>query len=160
MNVSNLLRRPGSTREVHLEVPMTGLENSSVRVDERAPLVLDLRLESLAHGIVASGRVRGSWSAVCSRCLNPIEREFDLKLREVFEEDPIEEETYPLRDEEIDLDQPVRDLVVPDLPIVPLCAPDCLGLCPVCGVNRNEDPCSCDDLSRDPRWDALSDLEL
>ena len=160
MNVSDLLRRPGSTREVHLEVPLTGLENLSSRVDADQPLILDLRLESLTAAIVASGRVRGRWSAVCSRCLVPLEQGFDLKLREVFEEDPIEDETYPLRNDEIDLEQPVRDLVVPDLPIVPLCDPDCLGLCPTCGVNRNEDPCECRSESSDPRWDALRAFEL
>ena len=33
MNVADLLRRPGSTREVHLEAPVAGLENPSTRVD-------------------------------------------------------------------------------------------------------------------------------
>lgn len=139
---------------------MSGLENRSVRVEADRPLALDLHLVSLSTGIVASGRVHGRWSAICSRCLVPIEADFDLRLREVFEEDPIEDETYPLHQCEIDLDQPLRDLVVPELPIVPLCDPDCRGLCPVCGVNRNEDPCQCDTVSSDPRWDALRDLDL
>jgi len=107
MNVADLLRRPGSTREVHLEAPVAGLENPSTRVDADQPLTIDLRLESLSGGIVASGRVRGHWRAVCSRCLNPLEADFDLTLREVFEEDPIEDETYPLRHDEIDLLLPV-----------------------------------------------------
>jgi uncharacterized protein len=160
MNVSDLLRHPGSTRDVHLEVPVSDLENRSARIDEGTPLTLDLRLESLSHGIVANGRVRGRWSAVCSRCLAPVERDFDLRLRELFEEDPVEDETYPLEHDHIDLEQPLRDLVLPDLPIVPLCDPECLGLCPICGVNRNETGCECDTAPRDPRWDVLRDLEL
>ena len=160
MNVADLLRRPGSTREVHLEVPLPGLENPSARVDPDQPLTIDLRLESLPGGIVASGHVRGRWCAVCSRCLTSIEADFDLRLREVFEEDPIEEETYPLRHEEIDLDQPIRDLVVPELPPVPLCADECLGLCPSCGANRNDDPCDCAAEARDPRWEALRALVI
>ena len=160
MNVADLLRRPGSTREVHLEVPLSGLENPSTRVDPDEPLTIDLRLESLTGGIVASGHVRGRWRAVCSRCLTPLEADFDLRLREVFEEDPIEEETYPLRHDEIDLEQPIRDLVVPELPPVPLCADDCLGLCPTCGATLNDDPCDCAAEARDPRWDALRALAL
>jgi uncharacterized protein len=160
MNVADLLRRPGSIREVHLEVPVPGLENPSATVDPDQPLTIDLRLESLSAAIVASGRVRGRWRAVCSRCLTPLEAEFDLALREVFEEDPIEEETYPLSHDEIDLEQPVRDLVVPDLPLVPLCDEDCQGLCPSCGANRNEEPCDCYQASRDPRWDALRALVI
>ena len=148
------------TREVHLEVPVTDLENPSTRVDPDDPLTIDLRLESLSAAIVASGRVRGRWRAVCSRCLTPLEDRFDLSLREVFEEDPIEEETYPLRHEEIDLEQPIRDLVVPELPLVPLCDEACLGLCPSCGANRNDDPCECESKSRDARWDALRALVI
>ena len=160
MNVADLLRRPGTTREVHLETPVPGLENPSSRVDPDDPLTIDLRLESLTAAIVASGRVRGRWRAVCSRCLTPLAAEFELPLREVFEEDPIEEETYPLRQEEIDLEQPLRDLIVPELPIVPLCADDCLGLCPTCGADRNEAPCVCGSEGRDPRWDALRALTI
>ncbi|MDQ3944419.1 MAG: DUF177 domain-containing protein [Actinomycetota bacterium] len=160
MNVSDLLRRPGSTRQVHLEVPLEGLENLSARVEETDPLVLDLRLESLTGAIVATGRVRGRWSAVCSRCLVPLQTDFDLHLREVFEADPVEDETYPLRRDEIDLEQPLRDVVVPELPIVPLCRPDCAGLCATCGANLNEGECDCAVVAADPRWEALRDLEL
>jgi uncharacterized protein len=160
MNVSDLLRRPGSTRQVHLEVPLPGLENLAARVEENEPLVLELRLESLTGAIVASGRVRGRWSAVCSRCLTPLRNGFDLHLREVFEEDPVEDETYPLRNDEIDLEQPLRDVVVPELPMVPLCRPDCAGLCATCGANLNEGTCDCPALVVDHRWDALRDLDL
>jgi uncharacterized protein len=160
MNVSDLLRRPGSTRQVHLEVPLDGLENLSARVEETDPLVLDLRLESLTGAIVATGRVRGRWSAVCSRCLVPLQTDFDLHLREVFEADPVEDETYPLRRDEIDLEQPLRDVVVPELPIVPLCRPDCVGLCATCGANLDEGECDCAVVAADPRWEALRDLEL
>ena len=139
---------------------MTGLENPATTVDANEPLTIDLRLESLSAAIVASGHVRGRWRAVCSRCLTPLEADFDLAMREVFEEDPIEEETYPLHHDEIDLEQPLRDLVVPELPLVPLCNEDCQGLCPSCGVNRNEGPCDCGSEFRDPRWDALRTLEI
>jgi uncharacterized protein len=160
MNVADLLRRPGSTRKVHLEVPLPGLENLSTRVDPDQPIAIDLRLESLTGGIVASGHVRGRWRAVCSRCLTPIEADFDLPMREVFEEDPIEDETYPLRRDEIDLEQPIRDVVVPELPPIPLCTEDCLGLCATCGANLNEAPCECGSEGRDPRWEALRALVI
>jgi uncharacterized protein len=170
MNVADLLRRPGTTREVHLEVPVPGLENPSSRVDPDDPLTIDVRLESLSAAIVVSGHVRGRWRAVCSRCLKPLDAEFALSLREVFEEDPIEDETYPLAHEEIDLEQPLRDLIVPELPIVPLCADDCAGLCPTCGADLNpvssgDAPgppvtCNCGSASPDPRWDALRALTI
>ena len=144
---------------MHLEVPVAGFANRSTRVEAGVPMALDLRLESLSQAIVASGRVRGRWSAVCSRCLVPLERDFDLPLREVFEADPLEDETYPLHREEIDLEQPLRDVVVPELPTVPLCNADCRGLCPSCGANLNEGTCNCVTEATDPRWDALRELQ-
>ena len=98
--------------------------------------------------------------ATCSRCLAPLREAFALRLQEVFEAAPVEDETYPIQNDEIDLEQPVRDLVVPDLPLVPLCNPSCQGLCPTCGVNRNETECDCAQVPVDPRWDALRDLNL
>ena len=160
MNVADLLRHPGMTRNVHLEVPVPDLGTSVAWVDEASPVALDLRLESASGGVVASGRVRGRWVATCSRCLAPLREAFDLRLQEVFEADPVEDETYPIQNDEIDLEQPVRDLVVPDLPLVPLCGPSCQGLCPSCGVNRNETECDCAQAPVDPRWDALRDLNL
>lgn len=145
---------------MHLEVAVPGLESLSARVEDESPVTFDLRLESHTGGVVASGRVRGRWSAVCSRCLAPVEAPFDLRLREVFEHDPLEEETYPIDGAEIDLLQALRDLVVPDLPVVPLCGDDCAGLCPTCGADRNDGVCDCDPTPVDPRWEALRNLEL
>jgi uncharacterized protein len=160
MNVADLLHRPGSSRAVHLEVPVTGLAHSSARVEDGDPLALDLRLESLAEGILASGQVRGRWSGACSRCLIPVRQEFEVGLRELFEHDPVEDETYPLDHEEIDLEQPVRDTVLLELPLVPLCDPGCLGLCPTCGGDLNEIACSCPTAPVDPRWESLRQIEF
>ena len=41
------------------------------------------------------------------------------------------------------------------LPMKPLCQPDCKGLCPVCGINRNRETCTCQAEWTDPRFDAL-----
>lgn len=145
---------------MHLEVPVAGLVAPSARIEEDDPLLLDLRLESLAEGILASGRVRGRWSATCSRCLDPVRQDFEVELRELFEPDPVEDETYPLEHEEIDLEQPLRDTVVLELPLIPLCDPGCMGLCPTCGADLNENACACPSAPTDARWEPLRQLEL
>jgi DUF177 domain-containing protein len=160
MNVADLLHRPGSSRAVHLEVPVSGLEGLSARIPEHRPLSLDVRLESLAEGILARGRVHGRWSGACSRCLCPVDQEFEVDLRELFERDPVQDETYPLEHEEIDLEQPVRDTVVLEMPLVPLCRPDCRGLCPTCGTDRNETACACPTTPPDARWERLREVEF
>jgi uncharacterized protein len=81
-------------------------------------------------------------------------------VQELFEATPLDGETYPLEHDHVDLALPIRDAVLLELPIAPLCRADCAGLCPVCGRDNNDDPCSCDQTTPDPRWAALSQLEL
>jgi uncharacterized protein len=54
----------------------------------------------------------------------------------------------------------VREQLLLALPIAPRCREDCKGLCPVCGVNKNETDCGCVTKQTDPRWDKLKLLKL
>ncbi len=59
------------------------------------------------------------------------------------------------RDDKIDLGEVVREQLYLALPMKPLCQQDCKGLCPVCGVNRNRETCTCQQEWVDPRMAAL-----
>lgn len=63
------------------------------------------------------------------------------------------------RDERIDLSQMVVEQIVLALPMKPLCEPDCLGLCALCGANRNLQSCDCAPEDTDPRWAPLKMLQ-
>jgi uncharacterized protein len=78
-------------------------------------------------------------------------------VRELYTRGGDGDETYRLDGDEVDLEPLVHDAVLLELPQAPLCRPDCLGLCPTCGANRNLDPCTCA-APRDPRWAALDAL--
>jgi uncharacterized protein len=56
------------------------------------------------------------------------------------------------------LEDVLREQVLLSLPVRALCKPDCKGLCPHCGQNRNSQACTCDEGQNDPRWEALGDL--
>jgi uncharacterized protein len=58
----------------------------------------------------------------------------------------------------IDLAPLLRELAILDVPIQPLCRPDCQGLCMSCGANLNEGDCGCEDDDIDPRFAALREL--
>ncbi len=68
-----------------------------------------------------------------------------------------DEDAYPMTGNDLDLEPMARDAVLLELPLAPLCAPDCRGLCPQCGANRNLGDCECAP-ARDPRWSALDAL--
>jgi uncharacterized protein len=79
-------------------------------------------------------------------------------VEEIFVSDSEEGETYPILGDHLDLEPLAREAVVLSLPLVPLCRPDCAGLCPTCGADRNAGPCACPPPDGDPRWSALDAL--
>ena len=60
-------------------------------------------------------------------------------------------------DGELEIGQMLRDVIGVELPFSPLCRPDCQGLCPVCGGDRNLGECP-GHTEVDPRWAALEQL--
>jgi uncharacterized protein len=158
--VADLLRRPGAKRAVQLEAPVPDLGAGGVEVPPDRPVRIDAVLERIPEGIVVRGEVGVEWTAECSRCLRPVRGELTAGIDELFEPEPIDGETYRLDGDSIDLDQPVRDNVVLELPAAPHCRDDCRGLCPTCGADLNEVECGCVEEIGDPRWAALRSLDL
>ncbi len=107
-------------------------------------------LEHVADGIVVRGEVEAPWQAVCSRCLQPVAGEISVHVDELYEPAPLEGETYPLDDDTLDLTPLVRDALLLELPLAPLCTEDCAGICPSCGADRNETQCDCRSDDSDP----------
>jgi uncharacterized protein len=156
--VPDLLHAPGARRHVNVCGPLRDVAVAGSELDDGADVCVDATLESVQEGILASGTVRAPWHAECRRCLAPVRGEVAASFRELFEEDPTEGESYPLRHEQIDLAALAREVVVLELPAAPLCREGCLGLCPRCGADLNEGSCDCVPEDRDPRWAALDAL--
>ncbi|HEX6844179.1 MAG TPA: YceD family protein [Actinomycetota bacterium] len=157
IDVRDLVGHPGASREVAVDGELEGLAGELVRVPERVHA--DLLLESVVEGILVSGRIRGTWTLRCARCLTEFEGPFDVGVSELFVSEPDPEADDYLLDPEalIDPEQLLRDAIGVEMPFSPLCREDCRGLCEVCGGNRNLDECPGHDAV-DPRFAALSDL--
>ncbi len=156
LNVADCVRRAGIRRDVCIVAPMPELRSATASVDGDVTVVG--HVDGILEGVVATVEVSGRYTAECSRCLSEVAHDFSFPVREFFEVRPIEGETYPLQSDEIDLTPIVRDTVLPELPVVPLCRLECLGLCATCGVDRNETSCECRPDEPDPRWAALGSL--
>jgi uncharacterized protein len=131
--------------------------------EHRGPkeIVSDIRLR---------GRYAGNFQVPCARCIEPVEiplaGEFDLIFRPLGADADVPERSITASETEIGyyqkgsllLEDVLREQVLLSLPVRTLCKPDCKGLCPRCGTNRNLQPCSCDEGPSDPRWEALTDL--
>ena len=158
VGVADLLRHPGSRRHDRLRARFPDAHVLATWVPEGADVVLDVELASVSESIVASGVVAAPWESECRRCLAPVRGEVRAEFRELFERHPTEGETYPLAHDTIDLEPLVRDTLVPELPLAPLCTLGCAGICPTCGTDRNERACACSPTAPDPRWAALDVL--
>jgi uncharacterized protein len=154
------LRHPGNARPVASTVELDGLAGVAAQIPSGTPVAIDLLLERVPEGIVVRGTLATAWSAACSRCLERVTGAISVHVDELFESVPLEGETYKLDEDVIDLEPMVRDALLLELPLAPLCGPDCAGLCATCGVNRNLTRCECVTTEIDPRWAALRSLEL
>jgi uncharacterized protein len=157
LDVADLLTHPSARREERLTVPVPGMTNSAARVPDDEPVVLELVLERVRDGIVVRGTIVTRWRAECSVCLGDASRPVSMGVSELFEPDPLEGDTYPIEEHEIDLEQLVRDTVVLELPLAPTCAPDGTGPC-VHAPEREAESSPAE--PPDPRWAALSELDL
>jgi uncharacterized protein len=146
---------------VPLDDPM-GLE--VLAVPAGAEVDLDLRLESVAEGVLVSGTAAATAVGTCARCLIEMTEPVVAGIRELFAYPDsataatTEEDEIPLLlDDRIDLEQVVRDEIVTALPMAPLCRPDCRGLCVECGGRFDDlEPDHSHEIL-DPRWAALRD---
>ena len=131
-------------------------------VPEGAQAVCRVTLESFVGGVMVAGTVTAPWRGLCRRCASPIEGMLSIPVRERFSEPDVrggreDDEAYPIVGDELDLGPMVRDAVVLELPLAPLCREQCRGLCPQCGTDLNEGSCDCV-APLDPRWANLDVL--
>lgn len=158
--VADLLRRPGQKRDEHLEAVLDELNVLGSKVPDGEPVTVDVHLESVNEGIVATGSVSAPWTGECRRCLRAIASTLTTPVMEVFEDEPVEGETSKLDIDRIDLEPLAREAVLLELPMAPLCQDDCAGLCPDCGADRNATDCGHTLEVKDDRWAALGELKF
>lgn len=160
-SIHEMVRRPGEMKNLNKQIPApAGVGIEMIRVPEGSLIDVDVRLESVSEGILVTGVVGAELVGECARCLGPVtaEQVFDLQDLYYFPGHDAEEDALFVVDDQIDLEQPMRDAIVLELPFTPLCREDCLGLCVTCGFVLNDDPNHSHGEVIDPRWEALRSL--
>ena len=155
LNISDLMRRAGNDKRFALTEPVSALGIADPRLDPDAPIVVDVQLESLTDGVVVHGTVSVPWSDTCRRCLRQASGTTVSQINELYQFVVVDPEAFPIVGDQLDLAPMVRDAVLLDTPAAPVGRDGCAGLCPVCGVDRNDAQCTCSTEVVDPRWQAL-----
>ncbi len=145
--------------ETHLEMVGTGsdLELSRDELALSQPVVLRAKVFRAAYHVEVQGTLLTTADLVCDRCLEPIRRALEIPFRVFSERQETRDHRtrQEMREEDpgivyhdgqfVVLTDEVRQELLVEKPWHVVCRPDCLGLCPRCGGNRNVSGCTCPD---------------
>jgi len=183
-NTHDLPHRAGEMREYELDLQISeplGIDLLSVKPGEI--IEVDLKIQAVDEGVLATARVVATASGECIRCLKPISWPIDETFTELFyyqeratkyakqksakskssskdEIDLDEEDLSFMIGDDIDLEPAVRDAIILNLEVNPLCQEDCPGLEHARGENWAFLPTDQSQTPHDSRWSALKDFPL
>lgn len=162
-------RQPLSTFARTFQPNELGEEREAYAVVTPVDLSFDIHKDKDRFRLV--GRAKTELELACSRCLEPfrlpVDAPFDVRMLPASEassevEREVEEadlETGYYRDDQVDLNELLREQFYLALPMKPLCREECRGLCPQCGTNLNMGACRCAPIWEDPRLAPLKNLK-
>jgi uncharacterized protein len=160
----DLDHRKGEPLAFQLTLDPAEVKSRHQEIRGLTPVNADGEAAKLGSLYYVKGEMKADVDFVCSRCLKPFTDHAVVPFAETFataeEEELLDEESdiLPLEGDEIELDPLLQEDFLLAMPTFPLCEEDCKGLCPTCGVNRNEQACSCKNERIDPRLAGLADF--
>jgi len=157
--VRDIVRRPGEMREHEISVMLKDRWGEGiVSVEAGREVFVDVRLESVHEGILASGMADATYEGVCGRCLVAIAEPVEVEFQELFAYPGQEATDFEVQDDHVDLETLVREAIVLALPFQPVCQPDCPGLDHETGEKLTEEKGADAVAPIDPRWSALQQI--
>ena len=118
------------------------------------PIAYDLHVEKVSHELLVNGSLKVRMSVECSKCA-------EFFSTTLADSSFLRAYAVPEGTQTVDLTEDIREDILVNLEPFPLCSPTCKGLCPQCGKNWNEGPCSCKPASGRPgNWSELDKLKL
>jgi len=158
LNVGFLINQPvGSSRDFAFDIQQVHLP-PDLDLDN---LVGSAHITRTAQGLLIRARLQATLDNECVRCLSnfPLQLEIDFTELYAFSINSVTDSDLRLPDNgHINLGPLVREYMILEIPISPLCKPTCKGLCPTCGENLNEITCDHSDEAIDPRLSILQSL--
>ena len=166
-NVAQLLKEPtGSSRTYRINEPVA-FDDGPTHISPQGQLSL-VRIDK---GIWVNARLEVGVALACSRCLKTFHHPLTITIEELYVPitdidtgEPLgsadgDEEVFTIDQQNmLDLREALRQYTLANQPMKPLCWEDCPGLCPICGTNMGENPCSCQEGTVDPLWGPLLKL--
>lgn len=131
----------------------------------QSEILITGEIVNLGDSLLVTGTIKAVGHYECNRCLDSYQLEEKIVFNEYFREKEqllshgqAEEDFLLYEGDTINIDELVREHLLLNEPLKTLCSEACQGLCPVCGVNRNQTKCNCTLTTVDPRLAVLSQL--
>lgn len=163
------------------EIPKTGLQYEindhswfpGLELDRAAPVTAHVFVRRKGgERVFLEGEIKATLALDCDRCAEPysvpLAGAFTVDL-ELFPDPGTMPEEHQCSDTEMDaifLEEPAFDLfdvlaeqVLLLVPVKRICGEDCRGLCPQCGANLNQGPCTCEQDQEASPFSMLGNLK-
>ena len=134
-----------------------------------SPVRAHLELTKEHSEVIVEGSLNAELEFECSRCLKKFRRVMDVPVNVVYH--PVKElgdDRHGLKDDEMDmgfyqgdelnLQELIREQVMLNIEMKPLCDENCRGICSQCGTDLNTGTCSCETKQIDSRLEVLKKL--
>jgi uncharacterized protein len=135
-----------------------------------SPIRAQIRIEKVGTEVIIKGKLIVNVKLQCSRCLKDFLSDLYIPIDVVYH--PVEElkgeDTHEIKGEELDMDfysgeemdllALLKEQIVLNLPMKPLCSDSCKGICIKCGADLNVEKCTCIKSDVDPRLEVLKKL--
>ena len=160
INIASVLRNDGASKDFSGEVVLGEVEFMGSTLLFEKPRLVEGKVLNIGGTLEISAQINGSYRAECSRCGNPVNEDFSAELFESVDNDfsDIDEECICIAGNVMDISGSIEACIFGNIPLQFLCSEDCKGLCPVCGINLNENECNCDTTVYDPRFAIFRNL--
>lgn len=160
INIASVLKNEGASQKFSGSMELGEFDLMGSTLSFGQPVMVNGKILNIGGTLEISAQIDGKYTTQCSRCGEGVEMTLSAELFESVENDfsDIDEECISVSGNIIDIAGSVNACIFNSIPLQFLCKEDCKGLCPVCGINLNNEECNCEDEVYDPRFAIFRNL--
>lgn len=152
IDISDLIQGGRSVLDMDIRLDEDYISGGSFL--QKSPIHLTGKVEWTGKEFILDLLAEATVEEVCDRCTRTFTANLVFPIWEEMDLPPEQKN----KSDQLDITELIRDNILVQLPTKTLCSPDCKGLCPVCGKDRNEFDCTCESEQIDPRLSVLNNL--
>ncbi|QRN86252.1 DUF177 domain-containing protein [Clostridia bacterium] len=160
LDISKIRSKSGSEKSIDFIQPVEDIAEKKIHFLQ--PVHFKGKIRNLDGTLYLDGEADILIERVCDRCLCAYKQSLTIRIEENFcPENKIIDDIDFLKTyngNQLVLDRSIQDCVLLNTNMNSICKEDCKGICPTCGKDLNEGPCSCEKDTIDPRMEILKNL--